>query len=109
MDKINPQDVSGNLQKSFSHQTFHTSKINLVDSTIAGLDSTEKCSKLKEILEKFPMLRKISEGSNGRQREGNELVASSSQSSAGNRRPERQEAESSPRLQMSLNRAIFDQ
>ena len=66
------------MQKSFSHQTFNTSKNNLVDSTNVGLESTDKCSKLKEILEKFPMLRKVSEGSNNRLREAHELAASSS-------------------------------
>lgn len=67
LEKINPpSELAGNMQKSFSHQTFNTSKNNLVDSTNVGLDSTEKCSKLKEILEKFPMLRKVSDGSNNR-------------------------------------------
>jgi hypothetical protein len=99
LDKINPPpEPAASIQKSFSHQTFNTSKNNLVDSTNVGLESTEKCSKLKEILEKFPMLRKVSEGSHNRQREGNERAGSSSQSSGSNRRPDRQEAESSPRL-----------
>lgn len=82
----------GSLQKSLSHQTFNTSKNNLVESTTntgGGMESTEKCSKLREILEKLPMLRKVSDGSHNRQREGNELGAASSQSSGSNRRVER--------------------
>lgn len=71
--------AAGNMQKSQSHQTLNTSRNNLVDSThTGGIESTEKCSKLREILEKLPMFRKGSDGSNQGQREGNELAAASS-------------------------------
>jgi hypothetical protein len=55
------------------------------------------------------MLRKASDGSNQGQREGNELAGASSQSSGSNPRPDREDVSPSPRIQMSLNRAMFDQ
>jgi hypothetical protein len=105
----NSSTAAGNMQKSLSHQTFNTSKNNLVESTNTRPESTEKCSKLREILEKLPLLRKVSDGSNNGQREGNELAAASSQSAGSNQRPDREDMNSSPRIQMSLNRAMFDQ
>ena len=77
-EQMNASATAGNLQKSLSHQTLNTSKNNLVDSANTRPDSTEKCSNLREILEKLPMLRKGSDGSNNGQREGNELAVASS-------------------------------
>lgn len=108
MEQQNSTAIVGNLQKSFSHHTLNASRNNLVDSTNTGPESTEKCSKLREILEKLPMLRKVSDGSQNGRRESNELGAASSQSSGSNRQAERQDVNSSPRIQMSLNRAMFD-
>jgi len=81
----------------------------LIENSNTKPDSIDKCSKLKEILEKLPMLRKVSDGSNHGQREVHEHVGVSSASSGSNQRAGHQDDNLSPRMQMSLNRAMFDQ
>jgi len=97
------------MQKSFSHQSLCTTRNHLIENSNTKPDSIDKCSKLKEILEKLPMLRKVSDGSNHGQREVHEHVGVSSASSGSNQRAGHQDDNLSPRMQMSLNRAMFDQ
>jgi hypothetical protein len=74
------------------------------------LCSFEALSKLREILEKLPLLRKGSDGTppSGR-REANELAGASSRSRGSGERQDQTNINSSPRIQMSLNRAMFGQ